>query len=570
MTFTGMWLGAIALTASVACAWEFQVLETRGSAYERGVQHGQKFREEIQRDFNEKGGWAWSINPLHRQPGVLRHLLDRMLQWPNGRELIDEMQGIADGCGRSFEEIAALNLTFDLSERTACSMVLIPGAKGGPLLVGTLDDFPGGKHRQNYPLFIQVVYPSEGHAMVILCNYGTVWAHGGLNDTGLAMASTSGGLGAPRGGANYDGVYYGLLSRYALQFHDRAQQSIDLYTANLHISKGINISVLDRAGDGAVFEFSASAIGVRRVKDRQPLRATNFFQTEKYPPYSADIEKYPYQINARARYARLGELLANGGAIDVSAAQRIVTDANDGREGQICQDNKVMYTVLGHVFDCARATAHYYPGHPGATKPVVVAFDASKKPAAAKPAPANERVQAVLTAEPLKPGVTYHRLPGSRIVAIESEGSIVTIECEGKRYRADLRGSQVNVCRPIRLEEIPADSRVDLVEGQKSADGTAYLARRIESHDPPLPWKEQSVTSTVRQQDGQWIAVYGDGRTMKLTLADGCRIFMRTRAHPSDLQVGDAVDVHGSTILPGQDIQASWVLTYPIGRQANK
>src|SRR5262245_43910118 len=191
---------------NVCCGWEFQIIETRGSAYERGLQHGQKLREQIQRDFNNKGGWGWSVAMRNRTAGALSGYVKRLQALPHGQELIDEMQGIAEGAGLSFNDVAGLNFTYDLGERTACSMALLPMTKDGPILLNTLDDFPGGKQQQNYPCFIQVAYPTQGHAMVTLCNYGTVWAHQGLSDAGLAIGSTSGGIGAPRGGANYEGM----------------------------------------------------------------------------------------------------------------------------------------------------------------------------------------------------------------------------------------------------------------------------------------------------------------------------------------------------------------------------
>lgn len=78
---------------------------------------------------------------------------------PNGQELLDEMQGIAEGAGMSFYDIVARNFTYDLGERTACSTALIPRTSNGPILINTLDDDPSGKHRQNIPAFIQVAYP---------------------------------------------------------------------------------------------------------------------------------------------------------------------------------------------------------------------------------------------------------------------------------------------------------------------------------------------------------------------------------------------------------------------------
>jgi hypothetical protein len=144
------------LTATVVRSDVLTIFETRGSAYERGFQHGQKFAAEIKRDFATKGGWGWSVPVHHRTPEAINHFLIKIRALPNGMELVDEMQGIADGAGVPFTDIAGLNLTFDLGDRTSCSMALIPDGPDGPILLNTLDDFAGGR---GYPMFVQVAYP---------------------------------------------------------------------------------------------------------------------------------------------------------------------------------------------------------------------------------------------------------------------------------------------------------------------------------------------------------------------------------------------------------------------------
>ena len=382
-----------------SAGWELYRLGTRGSAYERGLQHGRAFREQIHRDFEDEEGWGHKIPVLHRKPEILAGFMKRLRALPHGQELIEEMQGIAEAARMPFADIAAKNLTIGLGRaHGACSTAILPSTEDGPILINTLDGFPNSRHRRTYPCMVQVAYPTVGQPMAFLGNVGTVWAHRGMNASGLAMGACSGGIGAPRGGINYEGMYYALLSRYALQFHRTANETIELFTANRQLSKGINVSVLDATGDGAIMEYSAFAVGVRRAQNGAPLYATNFFQTDRYPPYSPAHEKLPYMVNARARYRRFAHLLSSTGELDLDFAQGLVHDTNDGKEGQICQDNTTMYTTSAGVYHCRGRTAYAYLTKPTHCEPWVIKLDPVERSASGPSAPANEAPNAAHTA----------------------------------------------------------------------------------------------------------------------------------------------------------------------------
>lgn len=550
---------------NVCFGWEFQLVETRGSAYERGVQHGQKLREEIRRDFERKGGWGWSVPLRNRRAEVLSGFVKRVQAWPHGQELIDEMQGIAEGASVAFNDIAGLNFTYDLGERTACSMALLPSTLDGPILLNTLDDFPGGKYHQNYPCFIQVAYPTKGRAMVTLCNYGTVWAHQGLNDAGLAIGSTSGGIGAPRGGANYEGMYYAVVSRYALQFHQLADDTIKLFTANRQVSKGINVSVLDRQGKGAIFEYSAFAVGVRPTKTNEPLYATNFFQTDQYPPYDKSTEEFDYMKNARARYKRFGELFSSRKAPGVETARGALLDANNGQQGQICQDNNVMITATANLFVCRDATAHVWLGPPQTAKPVVVKLDPSKKPKDGKPAPRNEQVAKVNAATPKVFKPVPVRFEGSFITAIDSANVACTARTPQGERRVDLSAGTLMLLAPATLAEVPAN-KFTVLYGKVSEDKAEIEATKILTYRNYGGLYGRITTGEAsgrfHEKDGKLTIEHDKGVFANVTLAKDCKIVVAYRVPPGDVQPNHDADVYGYTVEDGGDIIATWVSVY--------
>ena len=581
----------LGLYASLAPAWakpyyEFDFFETRGSAYERGLQHGRHFQAEIRKDFEEKSGWAYSVPLQYRRPEIVASFLRQIRALPEGQELIDEMQGIAEGSGRPFTDIAALNVTFDLGDREACSMAIMPETADGPIIVDTLDDYPSGKFQRNYPSFVQVAYPTKGHALVFLCNYGAVFAHHGLNDAGLAMGATSGGIGAPRGGANYDGVYQPMLSRYALQFMTNAEDVIALYTAHRQLTKCINVTVVDDTGRGAVLEYGSSVVGVRRVDPatKRPIWATNHVLSDKFPPYTPDIERYGYMINSRARYRRFEQLFAGAPALDLAYARRILTDAKSGEEGPICQDNHEMVTTTGYLYASRLRTAQLYLGRPDLSTPRTVKLDPAQKPATGAPAPANAQVQQVLQAQPLKMGLRYVRYEGGFVTGVNTNNGTFTFKtAQGTQLVAQVtQGSRVAVFAPAALGEIPADSRTDL-RGRGDTNTGRFVADRLVTFRPPIPWDRigggrfghglNEASGLITQPGGKLLLKYKEDRppvTVALATNGQAYVAYMKNGQIAEVRPHVPVDVFGAVLFDGDPVHVSWTTLYVDAAEARR
>ena len=560
--------------------------ETRGSAYERGLQHGRRFKDLIHKDFAKPKGsaWAYSISFFNRRPEVLVRFVKRLQALPHGQELIDEMQGIAEGAEMRFTDIAALNFTFDLGDREeACSAAMMPRTMDGPLLLNTLDHFPVAKHERGYPVAEQVAYPTHGHAMVFLHNVGTVWVHRGLNDAGLACGDTSGGLGAPRNGMNYGGMFYGVLTRYAIQFLETTDEAVAFITGYKSIAKGINIPLLDRSGNAAVIEFASMAVGVRRSKD-QPIYVTNFFQTDVFPKYEKGIEMMPYMINARARYDRLGEIFSQTPTdqYNLRLAQQIVTDTNGGKQGQICQDNGVMYTTCAAVFNCEDAVAYLYTNQPNQVEPVIVALDASRKPKDGASTPQSAQVQAVVTAQPMEIRPRSENIRD--LTVCELTPSRLTVKTAGTERIVYTRLAQIRIEIPGTFSDVSDDAMTSLV-GKKLSDEPTFEARRITTERPPSAFALGRVVGTASageasglfaQSNGQFTLTYDkDLPPAKITLAPDHQVIVSHRTTPAFLVEHAAqivgklpVDVSGTTMNEGEPLTAAWVIFHATTDQA--
>jgi len=381
----------IAVVSPVQADVKVHRLMTRGSGYERGLQQGKQLRKPIREVLDGRLGTA--ARKVAQFPETVAHFLRNLRALPNGREFMDEMQGISEGADVAFVDVAALNLCFRARKLDACTTVALPETADGPILASNGDMIAGRRSERRHRT-LHVAYPVTGRAMIYYSFPGTVWMVSGINDAGLAISSTSGGPG--HRGYNADGLYVSVAKRYALQFFDNTEDVSKFFHSHRQVSKPINVSVLDRSGNAAILEYASYAVGLRTSKDRRPLYATNFFQTKLFKPYSAKIEDGAYLRNARARYRRLEELIGSTRTPDLAFAKSIVRDANNGNVGQICQDNEMMYTYESNLLMCQDASAYFYLGHPTECEPLHVRLDPRKKPKQGKPAPPSEAVSALL------------------------------------------------------------------------------------------------------------------------------------------------------------------------------
>jgi isopenicillin-N N-acyltransferase like protein len=156
-----------------------------GSHYEMGLAHGRAFRAEIGQLYEKYliGGLVrtegWSLADLvaighHYEPFI-------PVQYS------DEMRGIAEGSGLSYEQVLAMNTYPDAilgATPRACSAFAVRTVNG--LLVGRNLDWTnyGVAHRYGV---VQILRPSDGHRVLSVSWPGLVGCVTGMNDQGLVV-----------------------------------------------------------------------------------------------------------------------------------------------------------------------------------------------------------------------------------------------------------------------------------------------------------------------------------------------------------------------------------------------
>ena len=162
-----------------------RVVRLSGSHHEIGVQHGRLLRNEIRALYDayvvagivEKEG-----RPLHQLVAAARHY-DAFVP----ARYREEMRGIAEGSGMTYEQILVINTFADalLGESRFCSAVAVNGRDG--LLVGRNLDWMN--HRVAHRSGVVFILEPSGARRVISVGWpGMTGVVTGMNDAGLAVS----------------------------------------------------------------------------------------------------------------------------------------------------------------------------------------------------------------------------------------------------------------------------------------------------------------------------------------------------------------------------------------------
>lgn len=174
-----------------------EILHLSGSNYDMGYQYGFLAKDEIQQNLRaqlsyfENHGW-----PYDDILDVWYQMDDNMPQ-----KYIDEMQGMADGSGWSFEDIAVLNTIpaiFNLKGKSCCEVSLWgPVTKNGDLYhirgwdwrLDLKDPETGTPFHETQ--FIVVRDPVNDFASMDPSFAGSIFSWGGINEKGIAIGETT-------------------------------------------------------------------------------------------------------------------------------------------------------------------------------------------------------------------------------------------------------------------------------------------------------------------------------------------------------------------------------------------
>ena len=325
---------------------EFPIIETEGTPYEMGLQHGRQARKQIQACFQRFCPPQGRTEERRQRAATIERTIAQRMP-----EALEEMQGIAEGAGLPYEDILLLNFAIELWLEEVlvrplsgkdCTLIGMAGTE--PLVAKNMDMLPGDDEY----VICHRARPSSGYDFLHMTYAGTVWTDGGINAAGLAQSNSS----LWSNSCNWSNFPIFLTTRYLLQTCGTVSQAIEVAQRYDAINAGSNILLGDSSGDFAVIEKSvAQATRRLEVDPRTPgqvgevIFATNHSVTPEMEPLLGGGEAF--LANSRQRFDNLTRLV---GAVstDLEGVMSLLRDHST--EVSICQHgHTVRHTVAAFI-----------------------------------------------------------------------------------------------------------------------------------------------------------------------------------------------------------------------------
>ena len=242
------------------------ILHLNGSYYDMGYQHGFLLKDEIKENmrmitsFFERRGYSYD---------VIREIWDVMKVFLP-QQYKDEMQGMADGLGASFDEVAVYNTWPAVVNHifVACCGASIwdSATVDGKLYhmrsldilhpgLGIKDPDTGTFFRENQVLIVRK--PDNGYASVYPASAGAVYSWGGVNEEGIAISANT--------CLTYDSTFLGISAAFRMRMVlDYTNSTGDvLKIINSNRTCGWNFIISDgKNPEGYVVEQTANLVYV--------------------------------------------------------------------------------------------------------------------------------------------------------------------------------------------------------------------------------------------------------------------------------------------------------------------
>lgn len=234
----------------------------KGTARERGFQQGQALGKLIRELFGQCPIWLGDM-PHERVAKIRDNMVNSLKSLCP--EMVEELEGIAEGSGMPFDDVCTLNFVSAIGALNGCTNVIVLNTKEGQVLAKTSDI---GSDYAYYS--IQRVEPEHGYSYFAISWVGCLWAEVGINSAGLAVGSGS----APTmPGQRGEGIPTLEYPRVILERCSTVAEAIQFCQDSPMVGKGLNIALVDGAGQAAVVEKSGTKFAVRRplVNGQNPV-----------------------------------------------------------------------------------------------------------------------------------------------------------------------------------------------------------------------------------------------------------------------------------------------------------
>ena len=337
-------------------------LETHGSAYQRGQQHGEALRQRIQRAIEK---WPYPARGNNARETIVGRCLSYLrLRFP---ELVDEMRGIASGANLAFEEVFWLS-AFNALPRVPgwqdassgqeplqqCTGVVLRGESG--MVMGKSSDIDENQREQ---YLLEKATTETGYAYLSLRWVGSVWTEAGLNSHGVAVGATSGPT-VVIGQMGYGIPQHCALTPVMARCHS-VPEALELLGQTVMTGKGTNLVLADGEGGAAVVEKSFDRQATVLMGEGEgAVHTTNHCLMPA-------LRGSATSANSENRYAHLQQRLSAGRYPDAVEALKDIY-ADHANPGAICQHGQDgLHTLVTCIVDPG-AKFLWVNGNPGCAR----------------------------------------------------------------------------------------------------------------------------------------------------------------------------------------------------------
>jgi len=327
----------------------FPLIEVSGSAYQLGYQHGAQASDLVRRYIQ----WIEKLTRVSK--GELCR--NAMAFLPSiealSSPLVEEIRGLADGAGISFEEALLCQARAEAARvnEEGCTSFALTGS-------ATADHQPlAGQNQDLRPEYADVgillhVKPTDGRPETLMFTFAGQLGYAGMNQYGLSQFAN--GL--------YDYRWQPRLPHYPLKrimLEKRTVNECVELLAQHRTCSAANVVLCD--GQGQIADVEVRPEGIAIFDDEHPgMRIhTNHFLTRQFAVHETNSI-----ADSVPRLARMRALIEeNWGQITLETMKTILAD-HQGDPGGICRHGQGgMHSIVGYIAEPAKGLLHIRRGH---------------------------------------------------------------------------------------------------------------------------------------------------------------------------------------------------------------
>lgn len=354
-------------------AKQVPVIRASGTNYEIGRAHGKYGRKQIEINLNNlkagverTTGHGWDA--CTRMAAAFIPVVKTMVPW-----YLDEIQGLADGGGFTFEDIFALNCRTELGQQFShclganveaalrlsggCSVLGVNHTRTveGTTIYGQNWDAP---HSQDSTIVFIIAEQKDKPDIAWIGEAGLLCRMSGMNSAGIGLGGNSLFTNAP---IDFEGLPLQFAYRYIMdqsKFPDAVAAAV-----NSRVASNINFMVCGAEGEMVNLEMEYKGYGMIYMKNGVICHANHYRHPKLPTPPYRETDRFPKDALRACRLESLTESL-RGNAVTVRDIMDILSDHKANYPTSICQHAEDFATLTSTVCDLNKLEMYVAVGSP--------------------------------------------------------------------------------------------------------------------------------------------------------------------------------------------------------------